>query len=335
MMDKIRRYIECYIETETCNLRCHYCYITQLRKFNNKPVNFEYSLDTIRRALSKSRLGGVCLLNFCAGGETLLQYEVVAIMKELLSEGHYVMVVTHGLLTERLNAIAEFPPELLERLMFKFSFHYLELIRVNKIEVFFANVNKMKKAGCSFTVEITPTDELVPHIPDIKNICLDKLGVLCHVTVGRDDRTEGVDILSGYSFEEYKKTWGVFDSELFDFKMKIFYQKRNEFCYAGDWGFVVNINTGELRQCYRESILDNIYENTSKPLNFKRVGTKCRQPHCYNGHAFLTLGIIPALITPAYAEVRDRTAAGGDAWLKPRIKEFLSQKLYDNNKFFL
>ena len=100
-MDKIKRFIDCYIPTETCNFRCHYCYITQNRKFNNKVAKFNYTPEYIAKALSKERLGGVCLINFCAGGETLIAEEVIDIIKALLVEGHYVMVVTNGSLTKR------------------------------------------------------------------------------------------------------------------------------------------------------------------------------------------------------------------------------------------
>ena len=62
-MSKIKRFIDCYIPTETCNLRCHYCYITQKRKFNAKIAEFNHDAKYIRKALSVERLGGICLLN--------------------------------------------------------------------------------------------------------------------------------------------------------------------------------------------------------------------------------------------------------------------------------
>ena len=40
-----------------------------------------------------------------------------------------------------------------------------------------------------------------------------------------------------------------------------------------------------------------------KPIRFEAIGCKCTQPHCYNGHAFLTLGDIPELNTPTYASL--------------------------------
>ena len=329
---RMKRFLDCYIPTETCNLRCHYCYITQQRKFENKVVSFTHGPQVIRKALSIKRLGGPCLINVCAGGETLLGREVIDVVKELLAEGHYLMIVTNGTLTDRFDEIALFPPDLLKRLFFKFSFHYLELLRVNQMNDYFANIIKMQKAGCSFTVEITPSDELIPHIEDIKKISMEKLGALPHVTIARDDKTKSIDVLSSYSFEEYKKIWGVFNSDLFAFKSTIFYNKRREFCYAGDWSLYIDLVKGTVRQCYCGKLLDNLFENIDKPLKLEAIGNHCSIPHCYNGHAFLTLGTIPELDTPTYAQIRNRVDKKGRNWLQPEMKAFMEQKLQDNNK---
>lgn len=331
-MDKIKRFIDCYIPTETCNLRCHYCYIAQKRKFNNKIVSFAQRPEIIRRALSKERLGGICLLNLCAGGETLLSEDVLPVVKQLLMEGHYVMIVTNGTITKRFEEVVSWPEKILKKLVFKFSFHYLEMERLGWIERFFSNVNLIKNSGASFTVEITPSDELIPYIDEVKQVCMKYLGTLCHVTIARDDRTNGIDVLSEHSFEEYKEIWGTFKSDLFAFKSEIFYKHRKEFCYAGDWSGYLNLNTGALTQCYCGKYLDNIYEDIDRPIHFEAVGTKCSLPHCYNGHAFLALGDIPGLKTPTYAEVRNRTCSDGSEWLKPEMKHFMSSKLYESNE---
>lgn len=330
-MDKLKRFIDCYIPTETCNLRCHYCYITQRRKFNNQVASLP-TPQTIRAALSKQRLGGKCLFNFCAGGETLIAKDVISIVRELLEEGHYVMVVTNGTLTKRFQELSELPRELTSHLFFKFSFHYLEFKRLNLVDVFFNNIEMMRNAGCSFTVEITPSDELIPYIEDVKKICMERLGTLCHITIARDDRTQGIDVLSKKDWESYKKIWGQFQSELFDFKTTIFYRQRNEFCYAGDWSVYINLCTGDMRQCYCGNILDNIYKNPDEKLHFSAVGNHCSMAHCYNGHAFLTLGVIPELRTISYDKVRNRMDNQGREWLQPEMKDFMSQKLADNNE---
>jgi organic radical activating enzyme len=326
----VKRYFECYVPTTTCNLRCHYCYITQSRQFDNKIAEIPYSAGHIRKALSRERLGGECLFNFCAGGETLLA-DIVPYIAALLAEGHYCTFVTNGLVTKRIEEFAALDPALLGRLMFKFSFHYLELKRTNQMDRFFDNINRMKKAGASFTVEITPSDELVPHIDDVKAVCMKKLGALCHVTIARLDTDRRIPVLSRYPFEEYQKIWGAFDSPLFDFKAVIFYKKRREFCYAGDWSCYLNLGTGDLSQCYFGSFLQNIYRDVEAPIRFAPIGTMCRYPHCFNGHSFLTLGVIPELDTPSYCALRDRAASDGEAWLREPLKSFISGKLKDSN----
>ena len=330
--DKIKCFIDCYIPTETCNLRCHYCYITQKRKFNSKLASFSHTPVEIRRALSKERWGGPCLINLCAGGETLLSDEVLPIVKELLLEGHYIMIVTNGTVTKRFDEMAQWSSDLLSHLFFKFSYHFLEFKRLGWIERFFENVLKMKRAGASFTVEITPSDELIPYIEDVRSTCMQYVGALCHVTVTRDERTQGIDVMSNLSWEEYKTIWGQFGSALFDFKTEIFSQKRNEFCYAGAWSYFLNLEEGTLVQCYRGEELGNIYRDIDIPMPKKPIGHNCEFPHCYNGHAFLSLGDIPELPAPTFAEERNRICGDGSEWLQPEMKAFMSTKLYESNE---
>ena len=57
-MDKIKRYVECYVPITTCNLKCHYCYITRQEKWKDEIVPIGHSPEEIVKALSKKRLGG-------------------------------------------------------------------------------------------------------------------------------------------------------------------------------------------------------------------------------------------------------------------------------------
>jgi len=330
-MGGIKRYIETFIATEACNFRCHYCYITQKRLFNNKVLKLQHSPQFIRKALSQERLGGTCLINLCAGGETLISRDIILLTKEFLEEGHFVSIVTNGVLSKRFDEICGFEKEPLQRLFFKFSFHYMELQRLNLMDDFFENIKKIRNAGCSFALELTPSDEAIPFIDEIKKTCMERLGALCHCTIARNDNDEKISHLSKHLFDEYKKIWNVFNSAQFDFKTNIFYEKRKEFCYAGDWSFCVNLLDGNYRQCYSEQELGNAYESIDKPLKFAPVGTACSLPHCYNGHAFLSLGVIPEMKTPTYAELRNRECLNGTSWLSETMVNFFSSKLSENN----
>ena len=333
-MDKMKRFIECYIPIESCNLKCPYCYISQKRKLGemaNKRITTEHQLDELKKAFSRKRWGGVCHVHLCASGETLIPEDVLSVIRVLLEAGHYVAVVTNGTLTNRFEEISKWPEWLRSHLFLKFSFHYMEMRRLHMMERFFNNVNLMRKSGVSVSVELTPHDELIPYIEDIKKVCMDHIGALCHITIARDETTPDFAHLSKYSYEEYKKIWGVFDSELFDFKKQWFYKKPKEFCYMGEYGMLVNLISGDYSQCYPGKRKGNIFD-LHKPIHFQAMGYACPAPHCWNCHAFFALGCVPGIHNaPTYAEVRNRVCADGSEWLQPEVKAFFSQKLYDNN----
>ncbi len=334
-MEKLKRFIDIWVPVTTCSLRCHYCYITHNRLFGGPLPKFKYDVDTFRKGLSKERLGGTCMINLCGGGETLLPPEMPQYIKALLAEGHYVMVVTNATVDRAFDEIEKFPKEYLERLFFKFSYHYMELKEKRLFDRFFNNVRKMRDAGASFTLEATPSDELIPYIDEMKELAIKEVGAVNHVTVARDEHDLGViPILTKMTPEEYKKTWSTFKSEFFDYKFSVFTKKRTEFCYAGDWTLFFNMGNGELYQCYSSLYSQNIMDDVTKPINFKAIGHHCQQPHCYNAHAFLTFGAIPEHVAPTYATIRNRVCVDGTEWLQPRMKAFMEQRLkYANSEY--
>ncbi len=328
---RLKRFINCYVPTETCNFRCEYCYITLKKKFNGKLFEMEYSLEQFKKAISKKRLGGVCIFNLCAGGETLLSPQIIPVIQAILEEGHNAAVVTNGTPGASFDKILTFDSNLLEMLYFKFSFQYFELVRTNNMDRFFENIKKVRDAGCSFSVDITPHDRLIPHIPAIKDLFMERLGALPHITVARDTTTPELRILTDLTKEEYVKTWSVFDSAKFDYKIKEFSKPHREFCYAGDWSFSLEVGTGNLRKCDgapnpKEMDFYNMYANPEEPIPFEPIGNECPIAHCYNCHAFLTLGSIPELETPTYAQMLDRVDSEGKHWLQPKVLELYSQK---------
>lgn len=331
-MDLLKRFIDCYIPVDTCNLNCHYCYIAQKNGFANKLASLDHSAKEISRALSKNRLGGKCLINICGGGETMLCHNIVDILDELLKEGHYLMVVTNGTVDKKFEELQFIPDNLRKHLFFKFSLHYLELKRLNWLEKFSSNVKRVKELNCSYTIEVTPNDELIPFIEELKEYCIREFGALCHVTIARDDTEYRIGHLSELDFETYKKTWGVFSSELFKYKSEIYYKKRKEFCYAGEYTLVCDLSTGDMKQCYCGKVIDNIYSN--RPLRFRAIGHGCGYSHCYNGHVFLPLGAIPELKTPSYDKLRNRMTNDGIEWITPEMLSFMRQRADINNSCY-
>lgn len=76
---KMKRFIECFLPSTACNMKCEYCYITQNKERVVKPIDLSKCEKMIGKALSKERLGGVCMINICAAGETLMPKEVISI----------------------------------------------------------------------------------------------------------------------------------------------------------------------------------------------------------------------------------------------------------------
>lgn len=328
----IKRLIVVNVPIKNCNFKCEYCYISALDEVKVGPAVFLYTPEHVGKCMSKERLGGTCIINLTGGGETLIPKEMPQYFYELLKQGHFLEVVTNGTLTKRFEEIATFPKELLSRLEFKFSFHYKELKTRKLMDTYFDNVNRMRNAGCSFTIELMPYDGIVDCIDDIIETCKANVGAKCQITVGRNDLTGSKELLTSMSEDKYKKTWNVFESNMFNFKLDIFNKKVTDFCYAGLWSLYVDLGTGSAKPCYGQLSNQNIFEDPAKPIVFRPVGKHCRQPYCYNGHAFLTLGMVPQMDTPTYADIRNRKCDDGMEWLQPNVKEAFSSKLVNSNE---
>ncbi len=332
-MEAPRHFINCYVPSQTCNFRCDYCYIGQKKDFDGKRIEHTYPMDTIKRALSKERMGGICIFNLCAGGETLIQSEVVQITRVLLELGHNVSIVTNGTMTNNIDMLLGIPEDLLNMLYIKFSFHYFELKKRNMLDVFFSNVHKIQNSKASFSIDITPYDELIQYIGDIRGIFEKEMkGAMPHISVARDVTTAELRILTKLTREEYKKIWSVFDSAKFDYKIQEFQKPHKEYCYAGNKSFSLELVTGNCRICDgapnpKEMDFYNIYDHPMEKIPFVEIGHNCPTAHCYNCHALLTLGTIPELDTPSYATMLDRVDNEGNHWLKDDMREFYSYRI--------
>lgn len=327
------RFIDCAVPVHLCNFRCHYCYILQHKLFDNYVKEPDHSPEEFGNALSIKRIGGICLFNFCGGGETLLMPRFLEYAYEVLKQGHYIMIVTNGTCFNKFEEMKQWPQDFRERTFFKFSYHYQQLKETNLIDKFFQNIADLRNFGFSFTVELVPYDELIPFIDDIKKYPLKYLGALPHITVARDERKEGLPILTSLSKEEYFNAWSTFDSKLFSFKYSIFNIKRHEFCFAGSSSCYLQMANGDMKQCYCGDKKTNVY---SKRFKFPGpIGKRCREDHCYNGHAWLTFGSIPSLKTPTYLELRDRKSSFGYNWISKRMAAIMEQRIHIKNRLLI
>lgn len=333
-MEKLKLFFECLIPITACDIKCHYCYVVQRDNRKMKMAKSKYSIEHIGKALSKERLGGIAYFSLCGAGETMMQKELPELMLALLKEGHYVNVTTNGTVTKMFKRIAELiPTELLKHVQFSFSLHLIELKRLGLVNKFFENIKFVHSLGCSFLVQVNLCDEYEPLFEEIKQLCLENVGALPQLAATRDELNLSNDIrlFTKHTKEEYIRQGGEFASPLFDFTMKNFMVKRHEYCYAGKWGGVLNIFTGEFRPCYASPITMNLYDNIDKPLKSYSVGHHCRSPFCMNSSHFISFGMIPSYQAPTYYELRNRETLEGGNWITEEMKLIMSQKLYENN----
>lgn len=327
---KIKKYILCNIPYNNCNLRCPYCYIGHTVGYLNQKT-LKHSPKFIRAALSKKRLGGPAIITLCGRGETMMYDNLPEIIKELTEEGHYLTIVTNGTITSAFRKIIELPIDK-RKLFFKFSLHYMELKRLNLLEVFAKNVQSVWRQGCSITIELVPSDDLIDYIDEIKEWSMNKFGALPHLTLARDDRNKEHTLLTELPLEQFEKIWSCFDSKMFDFKMEILKRERVRDCMAGEWSFVMSLDTGKINKCTGNPYISNIYEDIFGEIVLEKVGSNCCLPYCYNGHAYMALGIAEEMNAPSYYEERDRITDKGEHWVTDTVREVFEQKLYKNNK---
>ena len=336
-MKKVNRILLFRIPLSICNFRCQYCYISQ------RPVHFQGTIPEMRltpeefgKAVSAKRMNGFCYANFCADGETLLTKDIDLYVKCFCEQGHFAEVVTNLSITKEIDRFLEWDEALLNHLEFKCSFHYLWLKEHDLLERFADNVKKIWAAGASASIEITPSDELIPFIDEVKEFSIAHFGALPHLTIARDDRTKSIDYPTKLTPQEYEATWSQFDSGLWRFKRSIFGVKQSELCFAGAWSYYVDMATGNAKPCYLGETFFNFYDkvNGEYPHPSQNMVGKCPIAHCYNGHALMTLGLIPNKYLTRYGDIRDRERLDGEHWLKPELLAFFNSKLEESNSRF-
>lgn len=328
-MPKIKRFFECMLPVSVCNIKCSYCYLVQQNRRAMKMEDFPCPAEQIVYALRQERVGGTCLFNLCGVGETMVQPNLLPLVKGLLEEGHFVSITTNGTLSNKYDELISACGDNIRQLHIAFSFHYIELLNRGWIDRFFDNVGKMRSSGASILVQFNLCDDYVPHLDEIKRLCLEKVGAYPQVALTRNEKTRPMSIMTAGTPEEYYQIGRSFQSPLFDFTFTNFMVKREEYCYAGEWSGVLDMKTGILKKCYMEPGGFDILEDPNRPIPFIPVGCDCHNTYCVNSSHFMSLGVIPELNTPSYAQLRNRPEAG---WYTPEMEEFLNSKLSESNK---
>jgi hypothetical protein len=298
------------------------------------PAKFDYPLETIAKAISKKRLGGVAFINYVGGGETLLPIESLKLIKLFLEEGHFLQIVSNLTLTDRVDSILKFPKELLNMTTFFVSLHYAELKRKNLMNEFIGNINKLKKANVSFTIGLSMSPEYMPIAEEIKEFCLKEIGFLPDVGFSLD-RKNGWKRYDCFTKDIVKNINNLFDyPEISLFDSCFGSEKyRKEFCYMGDFGFIYHLQSGTINYCFDTPKPKNggdICKNLSKPIEFEAVGTCCSR-YCACGPILQPFGVIPEFdkaYPTFYNLYKKRSFVSG------YFSQYLDNKLSETNEVY-
>lgn len=326
-MDKLKGFVECLVPVSKCNLHCSYCYVVQQGRRNNVTDEFFCSPEEIGTAFCEKRWNGKLLVSLCGYGETMFCKELPDIVYYILKQGHYVNITNNGTVDRGIDETLEKSKDMLERLCFSFSLHYIELKKRDWLEKFSNNVRKVHDVGCSYLIQLNLSDEYIECLDEIKEYCMREFGAFPQIALTRRQEN-GFQIFSEYSDADYIKFGKSFNSPLFDMTCNNFKVKRREFCYAGNWTYTLNLATGDLRSCYICPPFYNIYDNPYEKVKKLTVGNNCREGYCINSSHFMSLGVIPEINCPSYVDLRDRNGQ----WYTPQMRVFLGQKLYNNNR---
>ena len=331
-MAGIYRFINTTVPTVGCNLRCEYCYVKQWGEEDGLNINldkesYRYSIQHMIEALKVERMGGVCMFNFSAHGETLLSPCLYEIVTGLINNGHYVAIISNCTVTNEIKKYIELDSKMRDHLFFKASFHYRELKKRGLLEAYANNIKLLKDNGISFSVELVSNDYILDELEEVKEFSLKKFGALPHVLGGREETTKGKypKYETKLSEKEFRNIWGEFDSPLFRFQDKEYLTSHyDDFCYAGVYTGTLDLSTGDFMACPGNRIVTNFFDDLDNQIQFLPVGENCPFPFCFCG---FFLQVLAGSCSDSYPleykfyEFRDRECVDGTHWLTPTIKE--------------
>ena len=301
-MEPIKYDVTCYMGGSACNLKCHYCYVTE--GWNRDHVGlaeYKFSVPYMIKAFSPERLGGICSFTVIGGGETLLQNETIEFVHGLLRYGHLVNVVTNATLTEQLKKLLDVPAEDIGRLDVKGSLHYLELKRLGMVETYFDNLKMCLDKGASAHPFLVASSEYMPYFEEIAATSMKFIGARPHCSPRHvyskpsDLEKFGKTVADPECTPEFcKMIDDIFDSEVFRVCVKNMPQIPQEhFCYAGKYNFFVAMETGDLWKCQINRRRMNFLDDISKPYEPEPVACFCAYSTCSLQYNMLAYGMCP------------------------------------------
>lgn len=301
-MKKVSKAITIYVEGNSCNLQCEYCY-----QKNSNPteksivVNLLYPIDEMIRAFSPKRLGSLAEITVIGCAETLLTQQIIPFVHGLLEYGHVVTVVTNATLSERIDRLLDCSEECLQNLILKCSFHYRELIKKELLNTYFINIKKALNAGASAYPFVVICQDYVNEFETISKIMMDNLGIQAHCSPCTEVNNS-FDLRFGANFnpmpneslmEQLDK---YFDTRIY--KECIKYKSvdvQSTFCYAGSWSICIDFMTGKMCKCHGCPVESgNFYQNIDEPFIWKEpIAMSCAIESCALQYNFFSEGLMP------------------------------------------
>ncbi|GAM11529.1 hypothetical protein OR1_03845 [Geobacter sp. OR-1] len=315
-----------------CNLNCKYCYSGSAKGERGK---FRFPLEHMLRSFAPDRFGGPIFFGGAAAGETLLVEGIVDFTRGMLELGHVVSYTTNMTYSPVIDEFCKFPDAMKKRLQLDASLHYLELKEVGKLNTYFDNLRKLKDEGISIALFLCITEEYLPHLNEIHDLCMQRIGLLPVAGMTRVYSSAGGKN-SGSLLPEYEELVMKFcDHRQWDLQKKVYGQKRNEFCRAGEVSINLSLETGEYTKCWGSSgrmalweqlpfsgalrsirrlpgigrvakriiplksqVMGNLYD-LEQPIDFKPMG-QCPFYDCVCA-SYLCWGLIPGFDAPTHS----------------------------------
>lgn len=327
-MDKVSKAITVYVPGYGCNLQCDYCYQRNAFPVDKPaPMKLKYPLETMIKAFSPERIGGLAEFTVIGSAETLLAKEIVPFVHGLLHYGHVVTIVTNATLSQRINELLDCPELDLRNLIVKASFHFEELMKRFLLSTYFDNIKAVLKKGASAYPFVVISPAYLNYLKEISELMQFNLGIKAHCSPCNKIKNEH-DLIYSSDFDPVptEKLMTELD-KYFDtriYRECVRYKDINvqtTFCYAGSWSLGVDLSTGSVLKCHNYPIYGkSFFENIDQPYEWDEpVAMSCGIESCCLQYNFFSEGLLP--------DFPGRYSLGQLIYQPGMISEYLRDKL--------
>lgn len=300
-VDRINKTIAVSVPGNACNFRCEYCYVSHSE--NNKKIEapiYNYSVEHMIYAFRPERIGGICEIVLCGSAETLLSNEAIELAKGLMRYGHIVTIVSNASLSKQIDKLLDIEPIYRKNLIFKASFHYDELLNRGLIDTYFQNLHRIVDSGASVFPTVILSKRNIDRIEEISKLFYEEFdeapySTPCFDVDDDDDLRFRLKLAPEIDAETKKKICKFLPSKVFEETLRFTkIDPHNHFCYAGKWGYIVDMSNGNVDRCIENSTGMNFFENIDQVFEIENpVAYSCGIHSCFCHYNYFALGLMP------------------------------------------